>query len=1189
LAKNLFGREIALLSAKLIPIPERDYSMTRFAARSFLAVLLLLVLIPSLTQFAFSQSQAGQGAIAGTVTDATKAVIPGATVTLSNPGIGYSQTVTTGSGGGFTFAPLTVIGGYKLSVRAKGFSEAVVDNFATSVGTTVTRNVTLLAGGSTESIVVEGGSVEQVQTDTSAVSQLIDNTIFQNSPLETRSQNTFVGLVAGAAPDTAGTGRGFSINGARTGAGNFMLDGFDNNDQGLGGGAAGGAVTTISPDAIEEYRVVTSVPNAEYGRAGGFATDTVLKSGSNRWHGSAFEYNRIQALSQNNWFSKQSGLRDHLVRNQFGGSIGGTIKKDKTFFYATVELHRRSTGSPDTFTGITQDFYTFVTSGNYKKFMEGTAFQNTAVRADGTIGTGFCPQYVAPTCTGGFASVATVGPVFAKNYAATPKQFPFGTRNFTDEPTDLLLGGTTYLPVNIYGDGTVLTADKLSQNRGTIKLDHKLTGRDQLSFTYSADLDNDNVSTGGGDAFPGPPELNFGGAQIFGATWSHTFTANLINTFKAGYLRHVRNFTADSPAGVSSTYAADNLGTGFGATSGFPQFFTENQFSYDDSVTFTHAHHTIKAGFRFVRTRNGSSFYNDVNGTQYFWGAAGLMTDGLNEQAGIALDPGDFTPYGTMYYASASLDPTTGLAPDPYRGYRANEFATYLQDDWKVSPKLTLNYGLRWEYFGPPHNAKPGIDSNVYFGTDSTLKATLNPFAPNTPILLGEQGATFQYAQANGRSTIWARDTNNFAPRFGFSFDTFGNGKLVMRGGFGLGYDRLYNNVYENIRFNGPRFVDNAYGFGAGNGAISPALRAALVQSPFTGNAALAVAGASPVPRHVNQNLKTAYYEQTHFGIESGIHGYVIEANYINTLGRQLVGLMNANTFEGRTACSTAALQVACKAAGVTVFSTTRPSTLFGNDNFRTNGFGSNYNSAQVSVRKGYSHGLQLLANYTYGKALDQISDVFTLKGGGTGIPTPYNASNNYGPADFDLRHRAAITLNYETRSASHKLLLAGWGISPILTMRSGSPINIKNGSSSYDPNRDGTLGVERAVYTGTGNPNQAYNHNVSPAGGSTKYSGALGNQFKAYTCPISVHNGLFCDVPGRNSLYGLRQYNLDAAVSKHLHFSELWSLTLQAAFFDIDGHVQFSDPVGDINNANFGKSTSSGNRTGQLSARFDF
>jgi hypothetical protein len=1207
-------------------------------------LLTLLALALFMVGFANAQVQAGQGAIAGVVSDPSKASIAGAKVDLDNKAIGYHKEVVTGANGQYSFAPLTVIEGYSLTISAKGFSTAIVDSFATSVGTVITHNVSLAVGAEGTTVEVAGGTVEQVQTDTQSVSQLIDKQIWEESPLSVRDSNSFVGLVAGAAPDSAGTGRGFAVNGARTGTGNFQVEGADNNDQGLGGAG----IVTISPDAIQEYRVITSVPNAEYGRAGGFSTDTVLRSGQKTWHGSAFEYNRIQALAQNSWFSNHNGLRDHLVRNQFGGSIGGPIYKDRTFFYATAEFQRQRSGNPSSYTGITQDFYNFVNTGAYEKWMEGTAQQNAVVITDPTSnsnpalydqyhGTGFCPTFLGSTCPGGFSGAATLGPIFKNHYNANPAYYPFASVNPTNIPTDLLLGVGNivgdpthgqpnigfYLPVNIYATGNIIDTAVLNQNRGAIKIDHKLTNKDQLAFTYLLDLSNTTAKYDGGEGFPGPPELQVGGAQLFTARWTHSFTSNLLSDFKAGYTRHVSNFASGAPFGVASIFVADSANTGFGAAGGLPQLFTENEFTYEEAMSYTHKSHNFKGGFRFIRTRNGSSFYNDVNGTIGYWGSPGLLTDANNEINGeTLLDGGNvYTPgvtyqgsYGALYALSASQDPTTGGAPDPYRGYRANEFSAYAQDDWKITSKLLLSYGLRWEYFGPPHNFRGGVDSNVYFGSATTSTLT-NAFAPQTALLAQEQGALFKcvgfnpcgslnpasaaYGPASGMSTIWDRDLNNFGPRVGFSYDVFGNGKLAVRGGFGIGYDRLYNNVYENIRFNGPHFVDNTAGFGEGAAAIPFSLAQAVQTPTFTGNALLS--GASPVPRHVNQHLKTAYYENIHFGVEADLHhGYIVEANYIGNLGRQLVGLENINTFEGRVACSSATQKTACTAAGLTAaqMSTARPNSRFGNDNFRTNGFSSNYSAGQVSLRKGYSNGLQFSANYTYGKAMDQTSDVFTIKSGGTGINNEYFPSRSYGPADFDVRHLATITANYQTHSERHKLLLAGWGISPILQMHSGTPIYTRDSASTYDPNKDGTTGTEPIVYSGPGHPSNVLNHRNSPNGvDGVSGSGVFSNQYyKPYVCPLQVNSGLFCDVPGdRQSLYGLRQYNLDAAISKHIAIKGRLSLTLQAAFFDVDGHVEWTNPVGDFNSISFGKSvstsTTSGNpgREGQLSGRIDF
>jgi len=965
-----------------------------------------------------------------------------------------------------------------------------------------------------------------------------------------------------------------------SGAGNYLVDGFDNNDQGQGGAGvtygSGGAVTTISPDAIQEYRVITSTPPAEYGRAGGFATDTVLKSGSNNWHGSAFGYNRIQTLAANHYFSNQSGLRDHLVRNQFGGSLGGPIKKDKTFFFATAEFHRLRTGSPLTYTGTTQQFIDFVDSGQYRTFMESDP-------------AGVCQRKTGSACPGAFTHSGALGPIFKQLYAKFPGSFPLATipDSYKNAAGGDYSSKLVTFPVPVYGQGNVIQTIQTNQNRGSFKLDHKLTEKDQLSFSYIVDQFTTSQNNGGGDSAVGPPEDVVGGSQIFGATWTRTFTPTLLNVFKASYLRHVANFAAPGTQGISSITTADALTTGFGASAGIPQSFTDNQFSYEDSLTKTVGKQTLKFGFRFARTRNGSSFYNDFYGSINPWSVDGLLTDGLADEDQDQFFSGA-NGDGSLYGASAAYDPTNKRAPDPYRGYRANEFSAYAQSDWKISPRLTLNYGLRWEYFGPPHNFKAGVDSNVYFGTFGTPTPTGNPFLPSDSLFGALQGAQFIQKDHN----IWNKDTNNFAPRFGFSLDTLGNGKFVVRGGFGLGYDRLYNNVYENIRFNAPFFVDNAFGTGNGTAPIDPNLRTTLYQVPFTANAALASAGALPVPRHIDQRLVTAYYEQAHLGVETQIaHGYVLEANYIGTFGRKLVGLMNINTFNGRSACpatATGAQLAACTAAGFpNGFSTARATTQFGNDNFRTNIFSSNYSGGQLSLRKGYASGLQLLANYTFSKAMDQISDVFSQRNGNTGVTSSYNPAYDYGPADFDVRHRFVLTANYEVPWKKKNPWLGGWQIAPIIELQTGNPLTVKDTSGSYDPNKDGTRGNERAIYTGTGSQGSSINHGVSPANGYIR-AGSWG----AYSCPGNVNNGLWCNVPvQRNALYGPGYADVDVAAIKSFRFAEKYGFTLQASFFNVLNHTNFRKVGTDINNdATFGLATDTRDpRITQLSGRFDF
>jgi hypothetical protein len=1132
---------------------------------SLVAILLLAVPLRSF-------AQAGVGELAGEVTDVSKAVVARASVKLTNNATGQVREATTTSSGNYRFTFLPIVGTYTLSVTAPGFETFRATNIVLTVGTTTAQDATLTVGAAQQTVTVAGTAEEQVQTDTGTVSQLIDSSIWKNSPLDVRSQNTFVNLVAGATPDNT-TGRGAAVSGARTGTGNFLVEGLDNNDQGLGGGAHGGAVTTISPDAIQEYRVLTHDYPAEYGRTGGFATDTVMKSGTNTFHGSLFDYNRIQALAANSFFSNRAGLIDHLVRNQFGGSVGGPIYKDKTFFFASVEIQHQRTGNPVTGESFTPQFLNFVSTGGFEKFMESDP-------------AGFCVVNSGVACPGALPGTGHLGPIFTALQKAEPTAVPLATQQLTNVGSGITTYGITY-PVAINGLATATDADAYNQNRATLKIDHQLTSRDQLSFVYLLDLDNELATTGGGAGNFGPPVTNYGGAQHFGASWIHNFSPTLLNEFRAGYQRHVRNFSVPGAAGVPSIYSADALYVGFGAASGFPQLFTENQFEYLDTITKSFKAHTFKGGFQFIRTRNGSSFYNDVNGSFIFNGGEDLVTDGaFGQESDTAVFGGP--TYGSFYEISASVDPTTGTAPDPYRGYRANEFAAFFQDDWKVTPRLTINAGLRWEYFGPPHNFRPGLDSNVYFGTGSSVTPTSNPFFPTGAFAAAVQGATFIQKNNN----IWNKDTNNFAPRFGFSYDLLGNAKLVMRGGFGIGFDRLYNNVYENIRFNAPHFADNNFGALDNGVAAAPAYQPGLYAIPFTGNNQLAAFGGKPTPRHIDQNLVTAYYEQFHYGFEYELApGYVLETDYIGTLGRKLVGLDDINNFDGRTACSGSSLQPACK--GVT-YPTTRINTIFNSDNYRNNGFSSNYNGLQVSLRKGFSNGLQLLANYTYSKALDEVSDVFSLRSGNTGPTDTQNPGKDYGPADFDLKNNFVFTGNYTEQWKKDNLLLGGWSVSPILTVASGAPIALID--TADDPNKDGRLN-DRPQFGLTGSLKNAITHKTGPADGFLKPGSfvPVGVQVKSSSgSPIYVcsNGALFCDSPlGKNPLYGPRDINLDFGIIKHFNFRENQSFTFEGNFFNLFNHPVFNPPDGNITSGTFGQSTSTMNnsRQTQLALRYDF
>jgi outer membrane receptor protein involved in Fe transport len=1137
----------------------------------------LVVAIFGLLCVGTALGQGGSGELTGLVTDPTGAVVPSATVTLTNSATGEKRTSVTTGAGIYRFVALPIVGTYTLDTEAKGFKKSQLANVVVSVGTVTSHDVQLQVGTGSETVSVEAG-VQTVQTDDSSISQLVDSRVWNSMPLETRSQNEFINLVAGAEPEAFNmTFRGASVNGTRSGTGNYLIEGADNNEQGQGGVSLegpGGANTSISPDAIQEYRVLTHDFSAEYGKAGGFVTDTVLKSGTNNWHGSAFEYNRLQAYTGNDWFSTNQGVRDHLVRNQFGGSLGGPIVKEKTFFYGTGELHRLRQSSPVTATGTTQQFLDFVNNGGFEDFVENDP-------------NGVCAVDFGTTCPGAVNLSSTLGPIFTQLRTKQPEAFPIANVPASDCVINVAdctgqgpySGGIVY-PVPLYG--TVIKSDEvnLDQDRFSFKVDHKLSEKDHLAFAYLFDDVQTTDSNGGAASTIGAADVIPARAQNATISWTRNFSNSILNQARFGYVRHVANFIAPDAVGVPSIATFfDPIGTSLGASAGIPQFFTENQFQYKDDVSITRGRHNFKTGFEYRRTRNSSKFFNDQRGTVDPWTIEDLVSD-LTFTDQLDLVAFGAPHFGSCAFCGASIDaetgtPREGFLPNYQRNYRANEYGAYFQDDWRLSSRLTLNLGVRWDYFGPPHNANPSLDSNFYFGPATTPIATssTNPFFPvNDPYYARVATGSLQT-----RHPIWNQDKNNIAPRVGFAWDTMGNQKVVVRGGFGMMYDRIYNNIFENIRFNPPFFADVNAGWFGSNGIVGALATPGFYAVPFVANNNGSLAGSVFLasPRHMDQNLQSPYYEQMHFGIQYELaKNLVLETDYVGTLGRKLIGILNDNTFDGR------------RAGG----NSTRPNATIGSDNFRTNAFGSNYHALQTSLRKNYSFGLQFNASYTYSKTLDEISDAFRAKS------VAFNACANsdcrnphldYGPADFDVRHRGVFSYNYDLPFAKGNRWMGGWQVNGIFSIQSGVPIPIFD--LNNDLNADGLVGADRPEFApgfnGTNvttgkNPGVQY---LNPAG------------YVTATCPASVNGGSWCNsTMGRNSVYGPHFVNLDFGLGKSFKITEGSKLTFFANFFDIFNHPNFDTPQGNFSDPAFGQSQATlgdngGHRIGQLALRFDF
>jgi hypothetical protein len=1170
-------------------------------------LLALVVLVPSTGAFA----QGGTGELAGLVTDPTGAVVENAPVKLSNSATGeVRQTVTT-TAGTYRFQALQVVGSYTLEVSPAGFKATKVQNIIVTVGNVLTRDVKLEVGASTEQLTVEGGGSQLVQTEDSALSQNVDREVWTNMPMEARNSNNFIGLLPGAEPAAQAnllTDRGAAVNGTRSGSGNYMVEGFDNNDQGQGGAGslgsgAAGSNTTISPDAIEEYRVIEGTPPAEYGKAGGFVADTVLKGGTNQWHGSLFEYNRIQALAANSWFSNAAGEQDHLIRNQFGGSVGGPVVKDKTFFYFTTEFHRLRTSTPQVANTITPDFVNFVQSGAFENFMESDTGQQSPTG-------GICFWLTGAACPAGtLSSSGTLGPVWQKIYAAEPlplcvpgaancvlapnPTFAEGLYTGIIASTNCFAGpcGPLQYPVDVYGTVSAPAPLTLDQARYSVKFDHKLAANDQLNVAYLYDNADTAAAFLGNATFApsvgmGPTLYTHGRAENAGVTWSHTLSPTILNQARVAYVRHTGNFPGDpTVAGMPAILDFyDSPQFGFGNNSTLPQFFTENEFLYKDDLSVTKGKHNFKGGGEFRRTRNGSSFDAYKFGYLIPNGVEDLLTDAtFTNQLEQYLNPAH--PQGSLPWAQTSLNPTTGGLPVYYRGYRANEAAAYIQDDWRINSRLTVNLGLRWEYFGPPHNFQSGLDANFYQGTLVTPIPTTstNPFFP----VDNAAYAPFATGTVQQRDhDIWNKDLNNFGPRLGASWDTLGNQKLVIRAGFGINYDRIFNNIFENIRFNPPFFAVGSLGAVLSGVTVTPQQTTALWTYPYTGTSTFAGGGLTPSIRAMDQNLVTAYYEQAHLGFQYQIgKNTVLESNYVGTFGHKLMAVLGKNTFDGRFAPGQ---------------DNTALNPTYSSISFRTNCCDSNYHAWQTTLRRRFSGGLEMNANYTFAKAMDDVSDTFTTKGASSAAyPTDsWDPKLDYGPADYDVRNRVVASFVYDLPFAKSNRWLGGWQTSGIVSVQSGANFSVTN--STVDSNADGQFN-DRAVYIGSGGVSRAINHNVSPATAyvSPADFGMLnGPNPNDIPCPASVNMGLWCNAGEmqRNSLLGPGFFNTDLGFAKSFTITEAFKLKFEGNFFNIFNHPNFLPPDNNLNDGTFGKSLSTftnqqtgGPRITQLAIRFDF
>lgn len=935
------------------------------------------------TSLGWSQSK-DTGNIIGNVYDVEGAPLPGVTVTAKNVQMGLVQSTVTNDSGQYRIERLPR-GMYTITAAIQGFKTMTKEGFELIVGAEIKVNFNLEIGKLEEQVTVVGVS-PLVETTRAQVSTVITEKEFLSYPQGNRDYTSLIAYAPGTLP---GAGRsGYAVNGMRGSSNNFQIDGIDNNDN----GTATNAVTSLAPEAIQEFRLVSNNFSAEYGRNSGGVINAVMKSGTNEFHGSAWIFHR----GDSGLFQSEDWLTHDLPpykRFQYGATIGGPIIKDKTFFFATFE-------------GVIQD----------DEAREPYLF--------------YTPEAIS----------RAQGPAkyFFDNYGS---KYPVPTYDFVDIDGDGLVDAGKYV-----WDGTGKTR---GLNFG-IKIDHIFSEKDRVAFRW---LWNDFNYEWDFANLPGNIKKNPYSYHTGGLTWLHLFSPTAYNEVRIGYHRDFADWprlAPEVPQMGGYTFFNDGVHS-VGDWANMPQKFANNTYQLVDVLNFQIGNHSIKVGGEARLWNSDSTFDANVAGSYYFVDSTYFLYDIGAYYLVIGADPPD-PPEGDPYRTGDAYG--VWAAGDSHRKWKGFEGGLFIQDDWRVTDKLTVSAGLRWEYYGVPKETSgkginmPAFGTEEGFNTKQIIEGTY-----------GEEG--IRYLIFDGREKLgkglWNPYYKAFAPKISFAYDLTGDGKTSLRAGAGVSYDRTFNNTYENDRFNYPDFTflslagwDAYYGYDVGSPAIHPT---------YPGTVPLAnIAGYRAALRWMLPDLIPQKAYNWLVGIQRELSANVsIELNYTGSKGVNLGSIQRPNRFTGDRLDGTR--------TGI------NPYTAITDLNLRTQNLKSDYHAFTATINKRFANGWSWYTAYTYGVAKDQNSDYF---GDNSAMEAVSNEriDMEYGYAQFDRRHRVVGGMIYDipffknSKNWFLKNVIAGWQISSNFHFTSGAPFTIRSSSTSQDWNKDWD-GNDRPLWLG--------------------------------------------------------------------------------------------------------------------------
>jgi hypothetical protein len=1077
-------------------------------------------------------AQIGTAELSGTVTDSSGASVPGAKVTIVNVDTAQTRETVSDQAGNYLIT-LIPPGKYNLSVEASGFRKTVRNDVVLEVNQRAKVDFAMQVGEVSETVEVTAAP-PLLESQSSSIGTVISQRFVNELPLNGRNFvqlaiitpgvngvgfSTSGTIMSGTRPDDRRPGSEIFSNGNREGANNFMYDGIDNNER-----LTISIVLRPAVEAVREFKVQTNLFAADQGRNSGAQVDVITKSGTNEFHGSAFEFLRNSAMDARNFFNPKGTTFPPFRFNQFGFSLGGPVLipklyngKNKTFFFVDYEGYRRSSVSSLVLTVPT-----------------------TAMRGGDFSQSGLFPIYDPLTLANGARQQ------FAENKVPASRFDPITTKLINAYP----------LPVNgnIVSNYLANLLQTQSWDQGDIRIDHQISSKDTFFSRYA--LQNTTtlapptfpnvtlpglskpVGLGNEDSFAGP---SFSPTQHAVASWARTFSPRLINEVRIGFNRFRLDYTLGDTApgdALGNQFGIPNSNThplqlglpivspsgyaGIGQSRSLPIFRRENTFQYIDNVTFISGAHTLKAGIDVRRRQITEYQTNRGNGRFNF-------NPNFTNQPGVGRTGDSMASF--LLGLPSLIEQDFTLA---WVGFRGIETAWYVGDDWRVNRKLTLNLGLRWEYYSP-YTEVANRMGNFDPGTATILIPGLDNVSPTANV---------------------SKYYGGWSPRFGFAYQV--DSKTVVRGGFGL---------FSNSNGNGGALLrlQRTFPFGPINSTTPadtapgpyptvsqgflppPVLNVDLRKSPV--GSVVGIAG----------EFRNAYAEQFNLSVQRELPmEMVLKVAYTGNLGRRLGTTFNLN----QAVPGTGAINPRRPFFGV------RPALA--DVTYAVSDGLSNYNALQMSVEKRMSKGLGLLFGYTYGHSIDDTGTEF---GGGTG--TPQDARNrraDRGNSSFDIRHRATISYLYQLpfhpKARALDMVAGGWQTNGIMTLQTGLPFtpglatNSLNTGTGSRPNRIGTGTL----------PNPTINKWFDPTAFTQNSPGLYGNS-------------------GRNILFGPGRFNWDVSLFKDFPIREEMKLQLRAEMFNVTNTPQFGQPNATIGSTAAGLITSTvGNpRQVQLALRFQF